>query len=110
MTGNGSLTFAAQAPEPHLHLDNRALIVHGGNRTLRVGAASFPWLFDTLQVIADEGRASRSSGQLFAGGHADADGRVTLYVGIGDEFVAVAVAREVFESLKAALDTGRRHS
>ena len=109
MTETGSLTLAAQAPQPHLHLDNRALIVHGGNRTLRVGASSFPWLSETLHVISEESRASRSSGQLFAGGHTGPDGTVTLYFGIGEEFVSVAVAGDAFESLRAALEQGRRH-
>ncbi len=109
MTETAMLTIPAQAPEPHLHLDNRALIVHGGNRTLRVGASTFPWLADTLTVISEEGRASRSSGQLFAGGFAGADGFVTLYFGIGEEFVSVAVSTDALQSLRDALGEGRRH-
>jgi hypothetical protein len=98
-----SLTVPAWVPEPHLHLDNRALIVHGGARTLRVGASSFPWVLETLELIDREGRASRSSGQLFAGGFVGADDMRTLYFGIGEEFVSVAVGRDAFDSLRDAL-------
>jgi hypothetical protein len=103
-----SLTIPAQVPEPHLHLDNRALIVHGAGRTLRVGASSFPWVLETLELIDQEGRASRSSGQLFAGGFIGPDDRRTLYFGIGEELVSVEVDREGFDSLRDALRRPQR--
>jgi hypothetical protein len=103
-----SRQFPAKSPEPHLHLDNRALIVHAGTRTLRVGASSFPWVLETLQVLADEGRASRSSGQLFSGGFMGPDGEVTLYFGIGEEFLSVAIDRSSFDALQEGLGQARQ--
>jgi hypothetical protein len=103
-----SLIFPAKAPDPHLHLDNRALIVHAGTRTLRVGASSFPFVLETLQILTQEGRASRSSGQLFAGGVIGPDGQVTLYFGMGDEFLSVAVERSVFDALQTGLEQARQ--
>jgi len=98
-----TLTLDAVRPAPHVHLDNRALYVSDGARTVMVSLSQQRWLAETLDILAAEGRASRAQQHHVFGGFRAADGAVTLYAGAREDLVAVQLTGEAFERLRATM-------
>ena len=97
-----SLTLAARTPPPYVHLDNRGLVLCNGPRSVLIAAARYPWLAETLEVIAAERRATRTQGDHVLGGYVDGD-EVTLYAGFREDLISLAVERAAFDALRKAL-------
>ena len=100
------LTVEASTPAPYVHLDNRALVLHDGRACVVYGTAAFPWLCETLRVLVEDGRATRSQGAQVFGGFVHADGRATLYAATQTGIVTCDVSGEAVRELHARL--GRR--
>src|SRR5215210_6025212 len=93
-----SLTVAARAPEPYVHLDNRGLVISNGTRCVMVPAASFRFASETLEVIAVEKRATRNQHDHILGGYVTG-GEVVLFCGLRDDLVSVSLTRGAFDEL-----------
>jgi hypothetical protein len=102
-----TLTLDAVRPAPHVHLDNRALYVSDGARTVMVSLAQQRWLAETLDILAEEGRASRAQHHHVFGGFKAADGAVILYAGAQEDLVAVQLTGEAFQRLRWTLSGPR---
>ena len=102
-----TLTLDAVRPAPHVHLDNRALYVSDGARTVMVSLSQQRWLAETLDILAAEGRASRAQQHHVFGGFKAADGAVVLYAGAQEDLVAVQLTGEAFERLRSTLSAPR---
>ncbi len=102
-----TLTLDAQRPAPHVHLDNRALYVCDGARTVMLSLAQARWLAETLDILAAEGRASRHQQHHVFGGFKAADGTIVLYAGAQEDLVAVQLAGAAFDELRASLAAPR---
>jgi hypothetical protein len=98
-----TLTLDAVRPAPHVHLDNRALYVSDGARTVMVSLSQQRWLAETLDILAAEGRASRAQQHHVFGGFRAADGAVILYAGAREDLVAVQLTGEAFERLRSTM-------
>jgi hypothetical protein len=98
-----TLTLDAERADPHVHLDNRALFVSDGARTVMFSLAQTRWLAETLDILAQEGRATRSQQHHVFGGFRASDGRVVLYAGAQEDLVSVRLSGAAFDELRAAL-------
>jgi hypothetical protein len=96
------LTLAARSPEPYIHLDNRGLVLCNGPRSVLIPAGRYRWVTDTLAVIADEGRATRTQGDHVFGGFAT-DDAVILYAGVREELISLGLEPAAFEMLRQAM-------
>jgi hypothetical protein len=102
-----TLTLDAVRPAPHVHLDNRALYVSDGARTVMVSLSQQRWLAETLEILAAEGRASRAQHHHVFGGFKADDGAVVLYAGAQEDLVAVQLTGEAFERLRSTMSAPR---
>ena len=100
------LTISAQTPRPYLHLDNRALVIHDGRRSVAFGSSAYKWLAETVAVLVQEQRATRQQGSRIFGGFIRADGTATLFGGTMDDLVTCDVAFNDLRNLHSGL-TGR---
>ena len=74
------LHVTTTVPEPYVHVDNRALILHDGKGCVMYGSSSFPWLAETLRILLAERRATRQQGPQVFGGFLHEDGSATTRV------------------------------
>jgi hypothetical protein len=102
-----TLTLDAVRPAPHVHLDNRALYVSDGARTVMVSLSQQRWLAETLEILAAEGRASSAQHHHVFGGFKADDGAVVLYAGAQEDLVAVQLTGEAFERLRSTMSAPR---
>jgi hypothetical protein len=102
-----TLTLDAERPGPHVHLDNRALFLSDGARTVMFSLAQTRWLAETLDILAVDGRASRAQQHHVFGGFKTAVGAVVLYAGAQEDLVAVQVTGDAFEQPRSTLSTPR---
>ena len=102
-----TLTLDAERPGPHVHLDNRALFLSDGARTVMFSLAQTRWLAETLDILAAEGRATRSQQHHVLGGFRAADGHFVLYAGAQEDLVTLRVTAEAFERLRSTLSAPR---
>jgi hypothetical protein len=98
-----TLTLVAQRPEPHVHLDNRALFLSDGARTVMFSLAQTRWLAETLDILEQDGRATRNQQHHVFGGFKAADGSVLLYAGAQEDLVSLRVTADAFNQLRSAL-------
>jgi hypothetical protein len=90
-----------------VHLDNRALFLSDGARTVMFSLAQTRWLAETLDILAAEGRATRSQQHHVLGGFRAADGHFVLYAGAQVDLVTLRVTAEAFERLRSTLSAPR---
>ena len=74
-----------------------------GDRVVVLEQAMLRWVAETLRVIVDEGRATRSQGDRLCGGFRDDDGSVSLYAGTRGDTVALRLSPEALDALRDAL-------
>jgi hypothetical protein len=96
------LTLAARTPEPYVHLDNRGMVLCNGPRCVMIAAGRFPWVAETLELIAAERRATRTQGDHVLGGYAG-DDAVTLYAGHREQLISVGLEPAAFDALRRTL-------
>ncbi len=97
-----SLTLPAEAPAPYIHLDNRVLVISSGIRAMTFNRNQDRWVSETLKIIADEKRATRTQSHHVLGGFVDDDG-VVLYAGLDSDLLSVHLSQAAFDSLRAEL-------
>ena len=97
------LQLATVAPDPYIHLDNRALIVHDGRHCVMYSQSSFRWLAETLRVLIEERRATRQQSAQVFGGFLHDDGRATLYAGSVHHLVTTSLSAADLEALHQRL-------
>jgi hypothetical protein len=102
LDNSSSVTVGARLPEPYVHLDNRGLILCNGTRCVCIPGAQLRTVAETFEIIADEHRATRTSGPHLIGGYVVAD-TVTLYAGTTDDLASVTLSRIDFDELRVAL-------
>jgi hypothetical protein len=102
LDATSSVTVGARIPEPYVHLDNRGLILCNGPRCVCVPGAQLRTVAETFEIIADENRATRTSGAHLVGGYVVGD-KVTLYAGTTDDLASVTLSRIDFDELRVAL-------
>jgi len=100
-----TLTLDAERANPHVHLDNRALFLSDGARTVMFSLSQTRWLAETLDILAADGRASRHQQHHVFGGFRTAAGAVVLYAGAQEDLVTLRITGEAFEQLRSALAT-----
>jgi hypothetical protein len=98
-----TLTLDAQRADPHVHLDNRALFLSDGIRTVMFSLAQTRWLAETLDILAQEGRATRSQQHHVFGGFRTAAGAVVLYAGAQEDLVTLRLPGPAFDELRTTL-------
>jgi hypothetical protein len=105
------LTIAGEVAAPFVRLDNRALVLSCGARAVGFSlSSSGVFVEETLMIILDDGRATRTQGERMFGGFRDAEGRrVTLYGGTRDDLVVVAIGAAELERLQVAVTETVHH-
>ena len=103
MLNTEALTVEASRAPAYINLDNRALILNDGLRATMLPSATFPWLAETLSLLLEEKRATRSQHQHVFGGVVRKDGSVTLYAGAPNELVSVVTTAQALTDLLAKL-------
>ena len=98
-----TLTVAAERADPHVHVDNRALFLSDGARTVMFSMAQTRWLAETLDILAADGRATRSQQHHVFGGFRASDGGVVLYGGAQEDLVTLRLTGAAFDELRATL-------
>ena len=93
---------AARAPA-FIQVDNRALILFDGLRGAMLPSATFPWVAETLSLVLEEQRATRSQHQHVLGGLVLPDGDVRLFGGAPADLVSVVASRQGVGDLLARL-------
>ncbi len=101
-----TLTLQAEAAEPYVYLDNRALVLSNGPHGVIFHRAQGRWLAETLTIIADEQRATRIMQHRLFGGFVEADGSVVLFAGTHDNTVSIRLSASTFAALRAELGSG----
>src|SRR3954453_21021495 len=102
LDSSSSVTVGARIPEPYVHLDNRGLILCSGPSCVCIPGSQLRTVMETFEIIADEQRATRTSGPHLVGGYVVGD-RVTLYAGTADDLASVRLSRIDFDELRVAL-------
>ena len=102
LDSTSSLTVQARLPNPYVHVDNRGLILCNGPRCVCVPGSQLRTVAETFEIIADENRATRTSGPHLVGGYVVGD-KVTLYAGTTDDLASVTLSRIDFDELRVAL-------
>jgi hypothetical protein len=75
-----SFTAPAASSSAYVHVDERALVLCDGHRTVVFERARRRWAAETLGILLDEGRATRTQSDHTLGGFVAADGgAVTVY-------------------------------
>jgi hypothetical protein len=98
-----TLTLAAERADPHVHLDNRALFLCDGAHTVMFSLSQARWLGETLEILAQEGRATRSQQHHVFGGFRTTDGPIVLYAGAQEDLVTLRLNASAFNELRMAL-------
>jgi hypothetical protein len=102
MDSTATATVQGRSPSPYVHVDNRGLILCNGPRCVCVPGSQLRNCAETFEIIAEEGRATRTSGPHLVGGYVD-NADVILYAGTTDDLVSVSVTRGDFDALREAL-------
>jgi len=96
------ITVPARLPAPYVHADNRGLIICNGPQCMSIPASQLRSCAETFEIIASEGRATRSQGPHLVGGYLDG-GDVVLYAGTQDDLLSVTVTASDFTALREAI-------
>ena len=105
------LTIAGEAAAPFVRLDSRTLVLSHGPRAVAFSlSSSGRFVEETLVIILDEGRATRTQGERVFGGFKNEDGeQITLYGGTRDDLVVVAIGAADLERLQVAVTETVHH-
>ncbi len=106
------ITITGEFSDPFVRLDSRTLLLCSGRRAVGFAlSSSGVWLEETLMIILDDGRATRTQGDRVFGGFRDEEStRVTLYGGTRDDLVVIVVDVTSLERLQQAVtDTVHHH-
>ena len=97
------VTVVATEVAPFVHVDERAMVLCDGRHTVVLDAARLRWASETLEVLADEGRATRTQHTHTLGGFRTPDDQVVLYAVSEQTAVSLSVSAEDFQTLRSRL-------
>jgi hypothetical protein len=100
------LNLTAERPAGYIYADNRAVVICNGLRAVAFNRSQGRWLRETLEVLAEERRATRIQQQHVFGGFMDGSGEVVLFAGTQDDLVSVRISTTAFAELRAELQNG----
>jgi hypothetical protein len=100
-----SYAVTGTIPEPFVHCDNRGLVLSSGGRCVAfIGGAQLMWAAETFDIVAEEGRATRSQHERVLGGFRRQEGGgVVVFGGERGMLVSVQLASDAFEGLRRTL-------
>jgi hypothetical protein len=101
-----TINLAAERPAGYVYADNRAVVICNGLRAVAFNRSQGRWLRETIEVIAEERRATRMQQQHVFGGFADGAGEVTLFAGTQDDLVSVRISSMAFAELRSEFENG----
>ena len=105
------LTISGDSAAPFVRLDSRTLVLCNGPSAVAFSlSSSGRFVEETLMIVLDEGRATRTQGERVFGGFREADSeRVTIYGGTRDDLVVVVLAAAELERLQQAVTETLHH-
>jgi hypothetical protein len=100
-----SFAVTGTIPEPYIHCDNRGFVLSCGGRCVAfIGGAQLMWAAETLDILAEDGRATRSQHERVLGGFRLSEGgAVVLFGGERGVLVSVQLSADAFDGLRRAL-------
>ena len=101
-----TLNLAAERPAAYVYADNRAVVICNGLRAVAFNRSQGRWLRETIEVIAEERRATRMQQQHVFGGFAESSGEVVLFAGMQDDLVSVRISSTAFAELRSEFENG----
>jgi hypothetical protein len=101
-----TLNVPADRPAGYVYADNRAVVICNGLRAVTFNRVQGRWLRETLELIADERRATRVQQHHVFGGFVDSSGDVVLFAGTQDDLVSVRLSSTAFAELRAEFERG----
>jgi hypothetical protein len=101
-----SLNLPAERPAGYVYADNRAVVICNGLRAVLFNRVQGRWLRESLEVLAEERRATRVQQNHVFGGFIDGSGEVVLFAGTQDDLVSVRISSSAFAELRSELENG----
>ena len=101
-----SLNLPAERPAGYVYADNRAVVICNGLRAVLFNRVQGRWLRESLEVLAEERRATRMQHNHVFGGFMDGSGEVVLFAGTQDDLVSVRISSTAFAELRSELEHG----
>src|SRR5688572_14244978 len=101
-----TLNLSAERPAGYVYADNRAVVIGNGLRTVAFNRSQGRWLRETIEVVADERRATRMQQQHVFGGFTEGSGEVVIFAGTQDDLVSVRISSTAFAELRSEFENG----
>jgi hypothetical protein len=101
-----SVNLPAERPAGYVYADNRAVVVCNGLRAVAFNRSQGRWLRETIEVIADERRATRMQQHHVFGGFMEGSGEVVMFAGTLDDLVSVRISATAFAELRTEFENG----
>jgi hypothetical protein len=101
-----TMNLSAERPAGYVYADNRAVVICNGLRAVAFNRSQGRWLRETLEVIAEEGRATRMQQQHVFGGFTEGAGEVVLFAGTQDDMLSVRISSTAFAQLRSEFENG----
>jgi hypothetical protein len=100
-----SYAVTGSVPEPFVHCDNRGLVMSCGGRCVAfIGGGQLMWAAETFDILAEEGRATRSQHERVLGGFRLGDGGgFIVFGGERGVLVSVQLSADAFDGLRRTL-------
>ena len=87
------MNLSAERPAGYVYADNRAVVICNGLR-------------ETLEVIAEERRATRMQQHHVFGGFTESSGDVVLFAGTQDDMLSVRISSMAFAEFRSEFENG----
>jgi hypothetical protein len=101
-----TMNLPAERPAGYVYADNRAVVICNGLRAVAFNRSQGRWLRETLEVIADEQRATRMQHNHVFGGFTESSGEVVLFAGTQDDLVSVRISSTAFAEFRSEFENG----
>jgi hypothetical protein len=101
-----TLNLPAERPAGYVYADNRAVVICNGLRAVLFNRVQGRWLRESVEVLAEEGRATRMQQHHVFGGFKESSGEVVLFAGTDDDLVSVRISATAFAQLRSELENG----
>ena len=101
-----TMNLSAERPAGYVYADNRAVVICNGLRAVAFNRSQGRWLRETLEVIAEERRATRMQQQHVFGGFTESSGEVVLFAGTQDDLVSVRISSMAFAEFRSEFENG----
>ena len=101
-----ALNLQVSSPSAYVHADNRGLVLCNGQRAILINRALGRWVREALEIIAEEGRATRTQQNHAFGGFHTHLGAIVLFAGTHDDLISVELSPASFEALREEFAEG----